>query len=265
MENKDKLRYSFKWYAVNGLGADLIRIFKLINYCDENNIDLYFDKNDNWAIVPNNENNENNESNEITEKNWKGFFNSGNLTEDETITIVDRTVLNKVNENVPFDKLKNICNTYFIPNEKYNVIYNIKQPYAVLHVRRGDKVSGPWKEGVKHELDEYYNKISEKYLPSQVFVMSDSPEVMQEAQQKGFMVDKDEIRRDGFVYKHYCKKYSNEELEDEAHTFFKNMYIFKHAELLVGSNSSYFYMLGQLINGKKGINLSDNLRYNCYL
>lgn len=253
MENSNKLKYSFGRFTVNGLGADFMRILKLVNYCNENNIELYFKKSDKWALVPGDE------------KNWNGFFCSGNLTDDENIPIVDENILKKVNENVPFDKLKEICNTYFVPSEKYNVVYDIQKPYAVIHIRRGDKVSGPWREGVKHEFDEYYDKIKDKYLPSQVYIMTDSQDVANEAYNRGFMVDLEEVRRDGFVYKHYKNNYPDSELEDEARTFFKNMYIFKHAEMLVGSNSSFFFMLGQLLNNKKGISLSNNLHYNCYM
>ena len=39
------------------------------------------------------------------------------------------------------------------------------------------------------------------------------------------------------------------------------MSIFSNASKLVGSNASYYYVLGQLLNGKKGTSLSDNIYY----
>jgi hypothetical protein len=56
-------------------------------------------------------------------------------------------------------------------------------------------------------------------------------------------------------------KYSDSELENEIKTFISNMNIFKNATTLVGSNASFFYILGQLLNGKRGISLSENKFY----
>jgi hypothetical protein len=76
------------------------------------------------------------------------------------------------------------------------------------------------------------------------------------------MVDETEVRRDGYIYKFYHDNcYTNDDIEDELKIFFKNMNIFSSAAKLVGSNASYYYVLGQLLNGKKGISLSDNLYY----
>ena len=93
--------------------------------------------------------------------------------------------------------------------------------------------------------------------------MTDSPDVAEEAKSKGCMIDESEERRDGYVYNLYHKnEYTENDMEDELNIFFKNMEIFRHATDLVGSNSSYYYVIGQLLNGKKGISLSDNLRYH---
>ena len=55
---------------------------------------------------------------------------------------------------------------------------------------------------------------------------------------------------------------AKDDMEDELNIFFKNMEIFRHASHLVGSNASYYYVIGQLLNGKKGVSLSDNLLYS---
>jgi hypothetical protein len=91
--------------------------------------------------------------------------------------------------------------------------------------------------------------------------MTDSPHVYEEAKREGFRVDDYEIRRDGFVKKHYDTPYDPTNVMDEATTFFKNMSIFKTATHLVGSNASFFYVLGQALHGKQGISLSNNLSY----
>ena len=257
-----RLKYSFKNFIVNGLGSDLLRICKIVHYCNRNNIELYLNEDDNWKIVPGDP------------KNWRGFFKSLKIT-NEKMEEVSKEIIKKSNElPITFEELKDICELVFQPIELYDIISNIviinrnikfDKPYGVIHIRRGDKVKGKWKEGNKHELEEYYNKIKHLYLPNQVFVMTDSPEVAKEAEEKGFKFDKEEIRRDGFVLKHYNKPYTTIDLHDEALTFFKNMLIFKRATHLVGSNASFFYIMGQLLNGKKGISLSNNLLYKLNL
>ena len=92
--------------------------------------------------------------------------------------------------------------------------------------------------------------------------MTDSPDVAVEAKSKGCMIDESEKRRDGYVYKMYYNGYAKDDMEDELNIFFKNMEIFRHASHLVGSNASYYYVIGQLLNGKKGVSLSDNLLYS---
>ena len=86
--------------------------------------------------------------------------------------------------------------------------------------------------------------------------------VIEEAKSKGCMIDESEERRDGYVYNLYHKnEYTKNDMEDELNIFFKNMEIFRHASDLVGSNASCYYVLGQLLNGKQGVSLSDNLNY----
>ena len=91
--------------------------------------------------------------------------------------------------------------------------------------------------------------------------MTDSPKVAEEALTRGFIVDSNENRRDGFVDKHYTSSYPDIELADEAKIFFKNMLVVKEASQLVGSNSSFFYIVGQILNGRPGVSLSENNLY----
>ena len=46
-----KLRYSFKSFIANGIGADVVRIIQLYHYCQVNGIELYLNENDDWLIA----------------------------------------------------------------------------------------------------------------------------------------------------------------------------------------------------------------------
>ena len=239
-----KLKYSFKRFIVNGLGADFLRICKIYHYCKERNLQLYMDAEDDWAIVP------------LPPKNWRFFFHSLDMTND-VMPLIDDILLSQImNTPVTFEALTHVARELYQPR----FTFPAQVMDAVLHVRRGDKVKGAWKEGSFHTLEEYYNPIQP--MPKHtVYVMTDSPEVATEAYEQGFIVDMQEIRRDGFVYHHYQQPYSSAELYDEAMTFFKNMNLLVHGKQLVGSNASYFFVVGQLLHGKRGISLSNNLSY----
>jgi len=240
------LKYSFKQFVINGLGADFLRICKVYHYCERRQIKLYMEEDDDWKLVPSGS------------RNWRFFFKSLEMTRDP-LPLVDKSLISLLEkEPITFEELSRIARELFQPTEQF--IFPCPLHSVVLHVRRGDKVSGAWKEGQFHELHEYYTPVCQ-YTPSDVYVMTDSPEVYEEAKRKGFKVDDDEIRRDGFVKKHYDTPYDPTSVMDEATTFFKNMSILKHAIHLVGSNASFFYVLGQALHGKQGISLSNNISY----
>ena len=203
-------------------------------------------ENDDWKIAKNG--------------NWRTLFSSLNLSGD-SMDEIDDDFLKKVYDTpMTFDQLSEVADEVFKPQKKYKTRFNFLDDYSVAHIRRGDKVDGRWKEGKYHELNEYLDSLNEPY--ENIFVMSDSPDVAVEAKELGCMVDEEEERRDGYVYKFYHDNcYNDNDIEDELRIFFKNMNIFKGASKLVGSNASFYYVLGQLLNGKKGISLSDNIRY----
>ena len=245
------MKYTFSNFIVNGLGADFIKIAMLKIYCYRNGIDFYMNELDDWGIAP-------------RKKNWREFFTSLDMTSDENIPDVTEEILDKIiTMPVKFEELSCICNSLFTLQEKYiqSIPIPLPKKYAVIHIRRGDKTRGLWAEGDHHELNEYYDKIKDDYKESEVFVMTDSPKVAEEALDRGFIVDSNENRRDGFVYKHYTSSYPDTELADEAKIFFKNMLVFKEASQLVGSNSSFFYIVGQIMNGRPGVSLSANKLY----
>jgi hypothetical protein len=240
------LKYSFKTFIVNGLGADFLRICKVYHHCQRRQIKLYMDAEDDWQLVPS------------EPRTWRFFFESLEMTSAPLPLVNNHLIASLEKEPISFEELKQVAHELFQPTKRF--IFSCSIHPIVLHVRRGDKVSGSWKEGIFHELREYYECVPQ-YTPSEVYVMTDSPQVYEEAKQKGFIVDDHEIRRDGFVKKHYDRPYDSMSLMDEATTFFKNMSILKNATHLVGSNASFFYVLGQVLHGKQGISLSNNVSY----
>ena len=247
--NTSSLKYSFKNFMPNGIGADVSKICILKYYCKLKNISLYMNENDEWRIAHGG--------------NWRTLFDSMIMSKEDIPEVTKRQWEDAISYMpISFDKMVECVNEIYVPNDKYKVDHALDNKYAVVHVRRGDKVKGKWREGTYHELDEYLYHLKDKYDNKDIFVMTDSPDVAEEAKSKGCMIDESEERRDGYVYNLYHKnEYTENDMEDELNIFFKNMEIFKHASDLVGSNASCYYVLGQLLNGKQGVSLSDNLNY----
>ena len=246
------LRYTFSNFMMNGFGADIIRVIKCLLYCRMNNINFFMNSNDEWKIAHNG--------------NWRTLFLSLDLS-DEPMDEIDEEFLTEKLYKTPmtFDQLSQVAKEIFVPQKQYERHFCFVNDYSVAHVRRGDKVfddgdGGDWKEGKYHELNEYLDCLDEPY--ENILVMTDSPDVACEAKELGCMIDKMEERREGYVFYFFHDEcYSSDEIEDELKIFFKNMSIFSNASKLVGSNASYYYCLGQLLNGKRGKSLSDNLFY----
>ena len=233
----------------NGMGADISKICILKYYCKLKNISLYMNENDEWRIAHGG--------------NWRTLFDSMVMSKEDIPEVTKKHWQDAISYMpISFDKMVECVNEIYVPNDKYKVEIQSDNKYAVIHVRRGDKVKGKWKEGTYHELDEYLYHLKDKYDNKDIFVMTDSPDVAKEAKSKGCMIDESEERREGYVYNLYVyNAYLKNDIEDELNIFFKNMEIFKHASDLVGSNASCYYVLGQLLNGKQGVSLSDNFTY----
>ena len=241
------VKYTFSNFIMNGIGADVVRIIECLLYCRLNEINLFMNLNDEWKIA--------------NDGNWRTLFSSLDLS-DEPMGEVDEEFLKKMSETpMTFDQLSRVAKEIFVPQNKYKRQICFVNDYSVVHVRRGDKVQTSWKEGQYHELNEYLDCLDEPY--ENIFVMTDSPDVAHEAKKLGCIIDEMEERRDGYVYKFYHDNcFSQNDIEDELKIFFKNMNIFSNASKLVGSNASYYYVLGQLLNGKMGKSLSNNIHYN---
>ena len=281
--NQKKVTYSFKNYIQNGIGADLIRLTGIKNICDENGVVLHLCKNDKWDHVPIS----------AQYRNWEYYFeptlpidiNDEFPDVGEYVSHVFKTTLPTNSTLSKFQHRSKLMKDLYKPQKIFldNIInytknelpYLENNKYIAIHIRRGDKTSGPWKESnaidVKqylHALDEYIISCQDKV--STVFIITDSQNVINEIspyvaeyQNKGITIfwDKNEIRRDGYSYKLYKYGYSDSERIDEITTFMKNMHIMQNSTKIIGSRMSYFFMTAELLKGTKEISLSDNKRY----
>lgn len=270
------LTYAFKDYILNGLGADLVRISKILYYCSKINSTLHMLGDDNWKLVPENG----------KRKNWLYYFEETIPLdyEDKYPRILDPILKcaenTEITESDPFDCFSNILRSIYKPNayikqkvsnalDKFNFLDSSN--YIAVHIRRGDKVAGPWREGSLIEIDEYCREIfavlEKNPSVNYVYVATDSNNVIDEIKQKKFppgvtiIYDTEEIRRDGFCYKLYSKQISDNETEDEIITFMKNMQLLVGAREIIGSRMSFFFIVAELLRNKKGISLSNNLYY----
>ena len=251
-----QLKCKFANFGIQGFGAEVLRVCRLVHYCKVNDIDFYMSEDDDWKLTP--------EKN----GNWRSFFTSLNMTTDDMPEVTVDITNEAVSLPMTFEELSNVVKDVFKPQSKYDIDtnFNFNDEYVAIHVRRGDKVTGEWAEGLKHELSEYFSKISGRYEKRQAFVITDSPEVSKEAKEEGYLVDDTEVRRESYSYiLSESDSWTDKEKEDEAFVFFKNMKLFAHANQLVGSNNSNYYMLGQLLHGEQGISLSENLVYKSSL
>ena len=279
-----RLTYAFKDFLQNGIGADLVRLATIKNMCHALNIKFYICNDDEWDHVPNN----------IKPRNWEYYF-------EPTIPVDINDEYPRINKShlglclktiVPaslncskFEYQSILLKEIYVPKQQY--INRIKShitthlselehnDYVAIHIRRGDKVSGPWKEGDAIHVEQYLLALR-TYLdchdkkPITVYILSDANSVIHEIEkyvdeykQYGITLiwDKTEIRRDGYVYKLYKSGYSDDDKIDEIFTFMKNIYILQSAVEIIGSRMSFFFITAELLRGIQGISLSNNQLY----
>ena len=156
----------------------------------------------------------------------------------------------------------------FILNDNYQEIINqkihqinLKEDYTVIHIRRGDKVAGPIKEGNFIPTDDYFKLINNN--DKNIFIMTDSEEVIKEINQKynylNIIYDQHEKRNDGFPLKVMEKKIINyDDFNEELINGLKNLTIMSRCSYLIGTPVSWFFRIGQLLMDYDKIN---NVRY----
>ncbi len=141
-----------------------------------------------------------------------------------------------------------------------------------FHVRRGDKISGPLKEGCFIPLQKYFSeaiKIRKKTGINKVFLVTDDEAVILEAENEnmGFEIihDVKEVRHAGFVAKYMIsKEIGREQVQEETLTAFKNTHLLTKAKYLVGSRASFFFTLAEQLrlNGiGHSVSLGENERF----
>lgn len=272
------ITYAFKDFIVNGMGADLVRLIKILYYCNKNNLILHLlGKDDKWLLVP--------EKSDVGQ-NWLYYYepsipiDNNGLYPHITENYLEEADNIKISETEPFEHFSFLLKSIYKPNremlykknkllEKFNFLNSGN--YIAIHIRRGDKTSGPWREGNIIQLDEYLDSLRTilDRTPSTikyVYIATDSDEVINEIQTKKlpnitFIYDFEENRRDGYVYKLYKKSMNDIDKEDEIITFMKNIDLLVGAYEIIGSRMSFFFIVAELLRGKKGISLSNNLFY----
>ncbi len=278
---EEPLTYAFGDFIVNGLGADLIRIIELIYYCQKNDFAFHLlGYDDQWLLVP---------SDTQIGRCWLHYFKSSipidwyNAYPRIVESDIALTKEMMIDELHPFNHFSDLLRSIYRPSDhmmkkkekllnKFN--YLNSENYIAIHIRRGDKTSGPWAEANLIQLDTYLDALNRvlESAPTNiqyVYVATDSDEVIVELQSKTlsndvkFVYDSDEVRHDGYVYKLYTKDVDFEEKEKEMEiiTFMKNIDLLVGADELIGSRMSFFFIVAELLRGKKGINLSENLLY----
>lgn len=291
------LTYAFSDYIVNGMGADLINLIRVIHYCIHNNIKFHFLGPDNWQLVPETPN---------SARNWTYYFKLTELINMDTENLYPR-VSNEhlcnafklfIEDVNPFEYYSNLLKTIYQPvdhmivkkNEKLQKFsYLTPENYVSIHIRRGDKTSGPWREGTIITIDEYLNAFDKNclsYPPTvkYVYVATDTESVIHELKTKCVDCDKildvptddvigtlpngivliydsQEIRRDGYVYKLYNDAININDKEDEIVTFMKNIDLLVGSHDIIGSRMSFFFIVAELLRCKQGTSLSTNLYY----
>lgn len=292
MENNNNLTYAFKDFVLNGLGADLIRLTGLLAYCENNGINFHLCKNDVWMNVPSGE----------KERNWLYYFDESipmdvndsyrHVTED--LLKKSNTTFVPANQNISkFNYRSGLIKRIYLPKQAHIIMvkdyinqhlpfllnqqFLLDQQYVIVHIRRGDKVAGPWKENEIIPTEKYlstlktYGKIiKSNENPIVAFIITDSNDVINEmaGYEKEFETygiklkwDKNETRRDGYCFKLFKYGFDDSNIRDEMFTFIKNMYIMQNSKEMIGARMSFLYIAAELLRGKKSISLADNTAY----
>ncbi len=141
-----------------------------------------------------------------------------------------------------------------------------------FHVRRGDKISGPSKEGCFISLRQYFCQaveIRKKTGLNKIFLVTDDDAVIAEAKDMnmGFEIvyDANEVRHAGFVAKYMISmEIQRDQVEEETLTAFKNIHLLTKSKYLIGTRASFFFKLAEQLRFNElgnSISLGENERY----
>lgn len=186
-------------------------------------------------------------------------FCNPNLSDEENLSLFKSFCLKDI-----YKPKKEYCDI------SYKLLNNIGD-YIAIHIRRGDKVKTYLKEGnfiPASKYHEYCVSIFENSGIKNVFICSDSDEAIKEfieynessGVKFNVFYDSDEIRHDGYPYKVLTGEIKEEDFKlIEVITAFKNIEILTKANYLVGTPSSWFFRISQLLRISE-----DNITGNCF-
>jgi len=147
---------------------------------------------------------------------------------------------------------------------------------VVLHVRRGDKIAGPWRETTEtHQhpaLEDYYRAaVDAKGAHTRLLVLADEDETITRIvaindHLKKFeqvVYAEKEKRRGGFGFNQLRSKLTDHDLKDEALVFFSLIETMRTAGVLVGARLSSVFVIAELLRSpnQSTVSLMDNPRY----
>lgn len=174
------------------------------------------------------------------------FFNP-NLTPEQNLSLFKSFCLKEV----------------YKPKKEYvglsDSLLNGIDDYISVHIRRGDKVKTYLKEGNFIPASTYFDScvsVFEKTGIKNIFICSDSDEAISEFlecnESSGSLFDirydKNESRHDGYPYKILIGEIiEGENSKNEMITAFKNIEILTKSSYMVGTPSSWFFRIAQLL------------------
>lgn len=172
----------------------------------------------------------------------------------EILDYDDKLVLNDIWKSFLLKKIYKLTPKYDkLVKKEVNKIKNLHN-YAAIHIRRGDKVFGKYKESHFIETKTYFEKLeNSNYEFESIFISTDSPEALDEclflyANKYNIIYDIDEIRHDGYPLKVDTNTLNLEETcHDELVTALKNFHILKNSNVLVGTPASWFFRISMLL------------------
>ena len=147
---------------------------------------------------------------------------------------------------------------------------------VVLHIRRGDKISGAWKETTTEHpslsVQAYYDAAAKAAVSvRRLVLLCDEEETIEEIerinQKRGHFgtisFSKHETRRGGFGQAEMLQPLSAEDLEDEARVFFSLIEAMRSARVLVGARLSTVFVMAELLRGpaSQTVSIADNPSY----
>ena len=185
-------------------------------------------------------------------------FSNPNLTKEQNLSLFKSFCLKEIYK--PKKEYTNISSK----------LLNVIDDYIAIHIRRGDKVKTYLKEGNFIPVSKYHEfctSIFETTGIKNVFICSDSDEAIAEFveyNESSFVkfeifYDNDEIRHDGYPYKVLTGEIEEETFKlTEVITAFKNVEILTKSNYLIGTPSSWFFRISQLLRITE-----DNITGNC--